>query len=104
MIRTIYLLGLAPIALLTSSCALFRKPEPVLVTKYVNVPTPVAVSCLKPDQKPTQPKRLVDDNPYPPASLTRIVGHLRAKLKEWQDDYGPTADDLLTICSKVPSP
>lgn len=97
-------LGLALIALLGPSCALFQKPEPVVTTVTQLVDRPVKVPCLQPHQKPIQPKRLVEDNPAPPPTLTEMVGRLRAKLKEWQDGYGPTTDELLTICSTLPAP
>lgn len=104
MTRTISFLGLVGLALLASSCAVLKKPEPVIKTEYINVSVPVAVACLKDGQVPTQPKRLTEDNPAAPTTLTEIIGRLRAKLLEWQDGYGPTVDELLTICSKVRTP
>jgi hypothetical protein len=100
MTRPNVMLGLIGVALLTSSCALFRKPEPIIRTVYQTVEVPVAVPCLKPEQVPAIPKRLVDSTPMP-GTLTEMVGWLRAKLKEWQDDYGPTSQDLLTVCSRL---
>lgn len=100
MIRPYGLLALVPVALLASSCALFRKPEPVVKTVYQSVNVPVAVPCLKPDQVPKQPRRVSEATPMP-GTLTEMVGWLSATLKEWQDDYGPTSQDLLTACSKV---
>ncbi len=92
--------GLVPIALLASSCTLFKKAEPVIKTEYVNVSVPVKVPCLKPDQVPKQPKRLSEATPQP-ETLTEMVGWMRATLKIWQDDYGPTAEELLKICAKL---
>ncbi len=100
MIRPYVLLGLAPIALLASSCALFLKPEPVVKTVYQPVNVPVAVPCLRPDQLPKQPRRVSEATPMPD-TLTEMVGWLRATLKEWQDDYGPTTQDLLQVCLKL---
>lgn len=77
------------------------RPEAVPTTLSQAVPAPVIQPCLKPGQRPRPPSRLVEDQPAPPATLTEMVGRLRAKLKEWQDSYGPTADELLTACEKV---
>lgn len=76
-----------------------RVAVPTTITQ--TQPVAVAVPCLKPGERPIQPKRLVTDSPVPPPTLTEMVGRLRAKLKEWQDSYGPAADDLLQICERI---
>jgi hypothetical protein len=94
MTRPYVLLGL----LVTAACT---RSVTVPTTLSQTVPVAVIQPCLKPGQKPRQPRRLVEDQPVAPATLTEMVGRLRAKLKEWQDDYGPSADELLTVCEKV---
>lgn len=101
--KSLGFLGLAGIALLASSCTLFKKPEPVIKTEYVNVSVPVKVPCLKPAQVPVPPKR-VSEATTVPGTLTEMVGWLRATLKQWQDDYGPTSQDLFKVCSALPPP
>ena len=76
-----------------------RIPPPTVVQ---TVDRPVAVSCLKPGQRPVRPKRLVEDQPVPPSTLTEMVGRFRAKLNEWQE-YGQTADDLMKVCETLPT-
>lgn len=83
---------------LTASCT---RPEVVPTTLSQTVPVAVIQPCLKPGQKPTQPSRLVEDLPVAPGTLTEMVARFRAKLKQWQDDYGPTTNELLTLCEKV---
>lgn len=91
-------------ALATASLAACLRPEPIVLTKVVLRDVPVMVPCLKPGQKPSQPKRLTEDDPVAPDNLTQIIARLRAKLIEWQDGYGPSADELLVLCEKVPTP
>ena len=93
--KRLTILGLVLVAACT-------RPEAVSTTLTEVRYVPVQVPCLKPGQRPTQPTRLVEDMPVPPVTLTEMVGRLRAKLKEWQDSYGPTSNDLLQICEKVP--
>jgi len=97
MTRMCVYLALVPLALLAACGG--RLSVPTTVTQTMSVP--VAVACLKPGQRPRQPTRLVADSPVPPPTLTEMVGRLRAKLKEWQDSYGPTADELLQNCERI---
>jgi hypothetical protein len=96
-------LTLVPVALLASSCALLRTPDPVVQTVTQTVDKPVKVACLEPGQKPTKPKRITEAQPVPPETLTEMVGQLRAKITELFA-YADTADELLTICSELPYP
>lgn len=97
MTRTnVYLAILA--ASLLAACG-GRVAVPTTITQ--TVPVAVAVPCLKPGQRPIKPTRLTQDLPVPPDTLTEMVGRLRAKLKEWQDSYGPTADELLQVCERI---
>jgi hypothetical protein len=92
---------LSPLALLlVAACGHVSVPT-VLTEKH---DVAVATACVKPDQRPTQPTRLHEDLFTPPVSLTEKVGRLRAKLKEWQDIYGPTADGIIKACQQVPKP
>lgn len=95
--RMLISLGLAGSLFLTACGG--RVAVPTTITQ--TAPVAVAVPCLKPGQRPSQPTRLVTDLPVPPDTLTEMVGRLRAKLKEWQDSYGPSADDLLQICERI---
>jgi hypothetical protein len=85
---------------LVGVCACAR-PEAVPTTLSQNVPTAVAVSCLKPGQRPVRPAKLVEDLPVAPETLTEMVGRFRAKLREWSG-YGETADSLMKACETVP--
>lgn len=81
-----------------SACTRPETPRPVVITEIREVP--VAVACLKPGQKPQRPSLLKEDQAAP-FTLTEVVGRLRAKLRQWSN-YGQTADELLTLCGKVP--
>jgi len=80
-----------------SACTRPETPRPVVLTETREVP--VAVACLKPGQKPKRPTKLSEDQSAP-FLLTEVVGRLRAKLKQWAN-YGQTADELLSACSKL---
>jgi hypothetical protein len=99
MTRMCVCMALASIALLGACTGRDRIPPATVVQ---TVDRPVAVPCLKPGSRPAQPKKLTEDLPVAPNTLTEMVGRLRAKLTEWAD-YGQTADSLLRVCETIPA-
>lgn len=86
------------LAALLAACGGRDRLPPVTVVKTVD--RPVAVACLKQNQRPTPPRRLSEDSPLAPPSLTEAVARFRAKLVEWAR-YGRKADGLLRACEKL---
>lgn len=93
MSKSVVLLGL----LLVAACT---RTEAVPTTITQTVDRPVKVACLKPGQRPKKPASLRQDTGVAPATLTEMVGRLRAKIRQWSA-YGEKADDLLSICERI---
>ncbi len=87
-----------------ASCATTPEPRIVVQTETVEIPIDRPIPCLTEQEaaelKAQRPLNIADEPE--PTTLTGIVGSLRAKIKEWEEAYYPTVEDVVRVCSTLP--